>query len=73
MAYQAGLPLFFGSGDFYLHVQMLSYYAVAFGLGLALGYLIWGWGRAANGAADKVKDASDTAEEEGKPPADHKG
>ncbi|MEM0944362.1 MAG: hypothetical protein AAGI70_10475, partial [Pseudomonadota bacterium] len=41
------LPLFLGTGDTYLHTQMAFYYLLAALLGLALGWLIWGWGRAA--------------------------
>ncbi|MEM8792440.1 MAG: helix-hairpin-helix domain-containing protein [Pseudomonadota bacterium] len=40
------LPIWFiGTGDLYLHAQMLIYYLVALLLGAALGYLVWGWGR----------------------------
>ncbi|MEM9044945.1 MAG: helix-hairpin-helix domain-containing protein [Pseudomonadota bacterium] len=44
--------LFIGTGDLYLHGQMLTYYGIALILGAALGWAIWGWGR-----AEKIKRA----------------
>ncbi|MEM7177975.1 MAG: hypothetical protein AAGD47_08890 [Pseudomonadota bacterium] len=62
MTFLAGPPLLFGTGAFYLHVQMLTYYLVAFGLGVALGYLIWGWGQA-SAVARARQEGQRTAED----------
>ncbi|MEL6479279.1 MAG: hypothetical protein AAFR17_18270 [Pseudomonadota bacterium] len=45
MTLLTGTPLFISTGDTYLHTQMVVYYLIAALLGLALGYLIWGWSR----------------------------
>ncbi|MEM1275429.1 MAG: hypothetical protein AAGH74_02810 [Pseudomonadota bacterium] len=75
MADLAIAPLFIGTGDLYLHVQMVVYYAAALCLGLVLGYLVWGWRKQealqnarAEGtrAAERKADAAGTTGEVGR-------
>lgn len=68
MGHGTGLFLFIGTGDLYLHVQMLFYYISSLLLGLLLGYLLWGWGRRsaeAKSYADGVRAAERKADAEG--------